>query len=212
MSLSVIGAGLGRTGTHTLKLALEQLGFGPCYHMREVFAHLDTHVAVWNRAASGEAVDWDELFAEYLSAVDLPTSAFAVGLAAHYPAAKVILTERDPERWFRSFSDTISHPMSEELPDHLAAWSAMVRKAIVDRVFDGDITDKAHVIACYERHNAMVRRSIPADRLLVFAVADGWEPLCGFLGVPIPAEPFPKSNSTDEWRERSVTRFGRLMA
>ena len=212
MTLSVIGAGAGRTGTHALKLALEQLGLGPCYHMREIWEHLDTDVPVWDRAASGGPVDWDTLFARYRSAVDFPAAAFCAELAAHYPAAKVVLTERDPERWYQSFSDTIARPMSEELPDRLADWRAMVNKAITDRVFDGNVTDKAHVIACYERHNAMVRRAIPTDRLLVFAVTDGWEPLCAFLGLPVPAEPFPKSNSTDEWISRSEARFGRSMA
>src|SRR4051812_39683738 len=107
MTLSVIGAGLGRTGTASLKLALEQLGLGPCYHMKEVFEHLDAHVPVWDRAADGRTVDWDTLFQGYRSAVDFPAAAFYQEVAGRYPRAKVILTERDPERWYASFKETI---------------------------------------------------------------------------------------------------------
>src|SRR5687768_9780678 len=139
MTLSVLGAGVGRTGTLTLKLALERLGLGPTYHMREVFAHLDTHVPIWDRAADGEKIDWDALFDGYGSAVDFPAAAFYGELADHYPAAKAILTVRDTDRWFRSFSETILHPMTAHLPEHFAGWSGMVRKAIINRIFDGDV-------------------------------------------------------------------------
>ena len=206
MALSIIGAGLGRTGTLSLKLALERLSFGPCYHMKEVFEHLD-HVPVWDRAADGEPVDWDALFQGYRSAVDLPVAAFYRELSFRYPAAKVILTVRDPDRWFRSVSDTILRPLTEPLPDPLADWGAMVRKAILGRVFAGGGADRAHMIASYELHNEEVERTIPPERLLVYEVADGWAPLCGFLGMPVPAEPFPKVNTTDEFRERIAPLF-----
>jgi len=208
MALSVIGAGVGRTGTLSLKLALERLGFAPCYHMREVFEHhLASHVPVWARAADGERIDWDTLFEGYRSAVDFPASAFYGEISQHYPDARVILTVRDPDRWFQSFSDTILHPLTERLPDNLADWGRMVHKAIVDRIFDGQVEDRAHVIACYKRHNEQVRQTIPAERLLVYEVATGWDPLCQFLGVPLPDEPFPKANTTDEFRERIATFF-----
>jgi hypothetical protein len=207
MALSVIGAGVGRTGTLSLKLALERLGFGPCYHTREVFEHLDAHVPLWDRAARGESVDWDALFHGYTSSVDFPSSAFYRELADHYPSAKVVLTVRDPERWFQSFSDTIRRPLTEPLPDHLAAWGAMTNRAIIERVFLGNALDKAHVIARYQHHNEEVQRVISPDRLLVYQVSQGWEPLCEFLGVPIPDEPFPKTNTTDEFRERIGSIF-----
>jgi hypothetical protein len=206
MTLSVIGAGLGRTGTLSLKIALEQLGLGPCYHMKEVFEHLD-HVPMWQRAADGEAVDWDALFAGYRSAVDFPAAAFYEALAAHYPAAKVILTVRDPDRWFQSVDATIFHPLRRPLPAPLADWGRMVRKAILERVFEGDVDDRDHVIACYERHNAAVQRTNPAERLLSYEVSQGWEPLCAFLGVPIPDGPFPKVNTTSEFQERIAHMF-----
>jgi len=181
---------------------LEQLGLGPCYHMKEVFAQLEGHVPVWDQAAHGVGVDWDGLFAGYKSAVDFPAASFYRELADHYPSARVILTVRDPERWFQSFTDTIMRPLTEPPPDHLAAWGAMTRKTITDRIFGGAATDRAHVIARYQHHNEEVQKTIPANRLLVYEVSQGWKPLCAFLGVAIPDEPFPKANTTDEFRER----------
>ncbi len=208
MGLSVIGAGLGRTGTLSLKLALERLGFGPCYHMKEVFQQLDAHVPLWDRAANDEEVDWDTIFEGYQSAVDFPAATFYRELADHYSTSKVILTVRASDRWYQSFSETILIPLVEPLPDHLAAWGAMTRRVIADRIFGGDILDRAQVIASYEQHNEAVRKTIPSERLLVYEVAEGWSPLCRFLGASIPDEPFPKVNSTDEWRSR-IARFRR---
>jgi hypothetical protein len=209
MPLSVIGAGLGRTGTMSLKLALERVGLGPCYHMKEVFAHLETHVPVWDQAADGKRVDWDALFDGYQSAVDHPTAVFYRELAEHYPAAKTVLTVRDPDRWFQSFSATILHPLTEPLPDRLVDWGKMHDKVVLDRVFDGNVADKTHMIASYERHNEGVKRTIPPERLLIYEVAQGWEPLCRFLGVPVPNEPFPISNTAEDFRTHLAPMFKR---
>jgi hypothetical protein len=127
-----------------------------------------------------EGIDWDGLFDGYQAGVDLPVAAFYRELSEHYATAKVILTVRNPNRWFQSFSETILHPLTEPLPDHLAAWGTMVRKAILNRIFGGNVMDRAHVIACYERHNEEVQRTIPPERLLVYDVAQGWEPLIDF--------------------------------
>ncbi len=121
----------------------------------------------------------------------------------------MILTVRDSDRWFESFSATIRRPLTEPLPDNLAAWGDMVHKAIIDRVFAGDAMDRTHVIESYERHNDEVKRTIPLERLLIYEVSDGWEPLCEFLDVPVPEVPFPKVNTTDEFRERIATIFQR---
>jgi hypothetical protein len=207
MALSVIGAGVGRTGTKSLQLALERLGFGPCYHMHEVFNHLATHVPLWDRAARGHEVDWDSLFEGYRSAVDFPVASFYRELAGYYPEAKVVLTVRDSERWFQSFSDTIMYGLSQPLPDNLAAWGAMARKVIFERVFMRDTSNKAHMIECYRRHNEEVQRTIPPERLLVYEVSQGWEPLCAFLGVWVPDEAFPKVNTKDEFQERITSLF-----
>lgn len=205
--LEVIGAGLGRTGTLSLKAALEQLGFNGCYHMVEVFAHPE-HVPVWQAAAERKRVDWDALFAGYRSAVDWPVAQFWRELSEHYPKAKIILTERDAEKWYKSFSDTILRVLTLPTPPDPAmqAHSKMVRAVITDGAFAGKLDDKAHILDVYRRHNEAVKRAIPADRLLVFDAPQGWEPLCRFLGVPVPKTEFPRTNSTDEFIARFTDR------
>jgi hypothetical protein len=198
MPLKVIGAGLGRTGTMSLKLALEQLGFGPCYHMVEVFKLPDAP-GQWSAAADGEAVDWERVFEGFNSTVDWPSASFYRQLADAYPEAKVILTERDADAWYRSTQATIFNvppPQGEPTP-----WHLMVRK-VIGGMFDGDMATKEHVIEVYRRHNDEVRRTIPPERLLIYDVAEGWGPLCAFLGVEVPAGPMPKVNSTEEFQAR----------
>jgi hypothetical protein len=201
MALEVIGAGLGRTGTLTLKTALERLGYAPCHHMLEVFANAERQVPYWNRAALGEKFDWDELYGDYRATVDWPGAYFYAELAERYPDAKVILSLRDPKRWFESMQETILKSMVMMGLDRPAPKDHPMRFAgiiIPERTFNFDFSE-ANVIAAFERHNAEVRRNIPADRLLVFEAAQGWEPLCGFLGVPVPDEPFPRVNSREEF-------------
>jgi hypothetical protein len=203
MPLSVIGAGFGRTGTMSLKLALDRLGFGPCYHMVEVFKNPEAP-GYWEAAADGKAVDWEEVFAGYNSTVDWPSATFYRELADAYPEAKVILTERDPESWFTSTQATIfSLAIRDDTQDE---WQRMVLKVISD-LFDRRMSDKAKLLEVYRRHNEEVRRTIAADRLLVYEVADGWEPLCRFLDVEVPDEPMPKVNSTDEFRQHLAAKL-----
>jgi len=202
MTLSVIGAGFGRTGTLSIKMALEQLGVGRCYHMVEVFEH-PQHIAVWRAAADGQPVDWDALLAGYGAAVDWPACHFWRQLMDHFPDAKVLLTVRDAERWYQSAYDTIYQAMIGSLPiDDPVARSQreMAAKIVLEDTFGGRFEDRAHAIAVYERHNAEVRRAVPPERLLVYELGQGWEPLCRFLGKPVPAEPFPKVNSRDDFR------------
>jgi hypothetical protein len=200
MALQVIGAGLGRTGTLTLKTALEKLGFGPCHHMLEVFAN-PQQVPFWNRAANGEDVDWEEVFGDYGASVDWPSAHFYAELADRYPDAKVILSLRDPGRWYESMAETILKSMSmmgleQPFPDDHPFWFGGT--IIPQKTFGFDFSE-GNVLAAFERHNAEVRRRIPAERLLVFEAAQGWEPLCAFLGVPAPDEPFPRVNSREEF-------------
>lgn len=200
MSLDVIGAGLGRTGTTSLKLALERLGFSRCHHMTELFAYPETG-ALWEAAAEGKPVDWEVLLAGYRATTDWPACNFYRELARIYPQAKVILTVRDPESWFRSTQGTIFAP--ERVAQIAAkAHSGFFKKGIMP-LFDGRLNDREHAIAVYERHNAEVRRTIAPERLLVYDAAQGWEPLCRFLGVPIPADPFPHANTTESFRSRT---------
>ena len=196
MSLEVIGAGLGRTGTLTLKLALEQLGLAPCHHMLEVVAHPE-QAAFWCRAAGGEEVDWEDVFRSYRSAVDWPSAYFYHELAARYPEAKIILTVREPERWYASMSETILKVLNvvADTPSQEARFIDLI---IAQNTFGRDLS-KSNAIEAFERHNEEVRRLIPPDRLLTYDVAQGWGPLCDFFGLPRPDAPFPRANSREEF-------------
>jgi hypothetical protein len=202
--LRVIGAGFGRTGTFSLKAALDSLGVGPTYHMSEVFAHPE-HVPIWQAAADGKPVDWDALFAGYHAAVDWPASAFYRQLMDYYPEAKVILTLRDPERWHESGRNTIfpgrETPAEEPTPEQLE-WQRMAETAMWNGIFDGKVWDREHAIDVFNRHAATVKATVPPDRLLVFEARGGWEPLCAFLGIPVPDEPYPRLNDTASFQER----------
>ena len=206
MSLAVIGAGFGRTGTMSLKLALEHLGLGPCYHMRELLAH-PAQDPVWHAATRGERVDWDALFEGYESAVDWPVAAFWQQLAQHYLHARFILSVRDSHNWHESVLETIFKALSST-PDagdsQARTHRAMTRELILHRTFDGRLDDAAHAIAVYERHNQAVRDGISAHRLLVVEAASGWEPLCTFLACPVPDLPYPHSNSREEFHDRRL--------
>ena len=199
MALKIVGAGFGRTGTLSLKNALETLGFDPCYHMFEVMERPD-HIEMWHRVAFGGPMDWDLLFRDFQSTVDWPAARYWRELAAHYPQAKVLLSVRDPEAWYKSMTDTIFRGMTMQIPDSAPLprrqQMAMARMLVAEDTFDGRFGDKAHAIAVLNRHNDEVRAAIDPSRLLVFDVKEGWEPLCRFLGVPQPGEQFPRLNDT----------------
>jgi hypothetical protein len=199
MALKVVGAGFGRTGTLSLKNALEKLGFAPCYHMMEVFPRPD-HVRMWHRLAFENAIDWDLLFRDFQATVDWPSARWWREIAAHYPEAKVLLSVRDPEAWYKSMIDTIYQPMKWPVPDSVPELARlqneMARKAILEETFDNRFEDKAHAIEIFNRHTQEVRDTIDPARLLVFDVKEGWAPLCHFLEVPIPDQPFPRLNDT----------------
>jgi hypothetical protein len=199
MTLKVIGSGFGRTGTMSLKLALEQIGLGPCYHMSEVFKN-PAAPDMWSKAADDPAhADWETIFAGYNSTVDWPNATYYKELADAYPAAKVIHTERDAEDWYASTQATIFADRGPMDPD--APFPRMIGKVIFP-LFGGRMADKDHLIAVYNAHNARVRQTIPPERLLVYHVADGWAPLCDFLGVPVPEGATPKVNSREEFGAR----------
>ncbi|MEC8792180.1 MAG: sulfotransferase [Pseudomonadota bacterium] len=176
MPLSVIGAGFGRTGTLSLKTALDMTAVGPCYHMKTVIAHPE-HRPLWLAAAAGEAIDWDGLFSGFGSAIDWPACYFWRLLADRYPAAKVILTVRDPDRWYDSVHNTIYQSMIRPGPDGKPQ-AGVSQDIILKRTFDHRFEDRAHALAAFNAHNAAVVAALPAERLLVYRVADGWPPLC----------------------------------
>ncbi len=200
MTLSVIGAGFGRTGTHSMKEALEVLGFGPCHHMVEVLCKPDQR-AKWRSIADGATPDWNDVLGSYRSSIDWPSAYYWRELAEHFPRAKVLLTVRSSESWYTSFSKTILEGIGPNSDPESFGF-----KIIRNKVFDGKPESGAHAIAAYEKNTATVCSSIAADRLLVYRVGDGWEPLCEFLDVAVPATPFPASNSTEEFRQHILKK------
>jgi len=202
--LQVIGAGFGRTGTLSLKAALETLGFAPCHHMESVIEE-PAQAPLWLEADSDPNFDWQRLLARYAAAVDWPTCRFWRSLAAFYPAAKIVLTVRSAESWYKSVANTLMLPLSAPPEADIALPHDMLHMAqslVNVRTFDRRMHDAAHCMAIYEAHNRAVVAGIPAERLLVYRVEEGWEPLCHFLAVPVPATPFPRANSTEEWRRK----------
>ena len=199
MTIHLVGAGLGRTGTMSLKLALERLLGGTCHHMMEVFGHPD-EVPVWHAAMRGEPVDYPELLAGYTAIVDYPGAAVWRELAAAFPDAPVLLSTRSSaEAWWESASNTILVRRPGDVADD--------RRHMVDEMFlrslGGDITDREAMMAAYDAHNAAVRSEVPADRLVEYQPGDGWGPLCAALDLPVPDEPFPHTNTREEFRERA---------
>jgi hypothetical protein len=199
MKLEVVGAGLGRTGTHSLKIALEQLLGGPCYHMLEVFQHPE-HIPMWHGAARGGMPDWDELFADYVSVVDWPAASFWREISQANPDAVVLLSTRESsEAWWQSAHNTIFEIARTGPPGGGDAWFEMWN-AIARNRFTEQLEDADAAIAAYERHNADVRVSVPSDRLIDWQPGDGWGPICEVLDLPVPDQPFPHVNTTSDFR------------
>ena len=197
MSLQVIGAGFGRTGTRSLQTALQILGFDACYHMLEVMPQGPTGMQLWEQAIRGEP-DWDTIFSGYKATVDFPGCTFWKQLAEYYPDARVLLSVRDPESWFQSTQETIFSP--DWIKFIQTSPAAEFFSGTVKAIFDDRMHDREHLIRCFNEHIAHVQAAIPADRLLTYKVQEGWQPLCNFLQVEVPAEPFPKINDAAETR------------
>jgi Sulfotransferase domain len=199
MALKVIGSGLGRTGTMSLKLALEQLGFSKCYHMVEVFLN-QHHGQLWVDAADGHP-DWDRLFEGYAATVDYPGARFWRPLAEFYPQAKVLHSVRDPDKWFDSTQATIFSERNlgrvTNIPGLQTFFDKAVHSGFADKIHDRDF-----MVAYFKRHTDDVIRTIPKERLLVYETGSGWEPLCAFLGVPVPESPFPRENTREKFAAR----------
>jgi hypothetical protein len=198
-SLQVIGAGFGRTGTTSLKKALEILGFGPCYHMQTAMTHL-RHPYFWLRARAGEPVDWRAFFRRYRAAIDWPACEFYRDLMLACPHARVVLTVRDPAQWYDSVAGTL-RAIGRCFPWWFPPAIARMQDAIIwNGRFHGRFDERDAAIREFLAHVEDVRRVVPADRLLVFDVAQGWEPLCAFLERPVPNQPFPRLNDRDFFR------------
>ena len=211
MTLQVIGAGFGRTGTLSLKSALQELGFGKCYHMVEILRK-PSHMRQWSKIMQGGNADWQELFNGYRSAVDWPVAAYYSDLMAVFPEAKVILTVRDPWSWHRSIMTTFYQARRAfvvrvtRLFPTLHQFLTGMESALWQGIFQNKLDDREHAIKIFKSHIEEVKRVVPAKRLLVFEARQGWKPLCTFLNVPVPADkPYPHKH-----RGTLVRRFLQL--
>lgn len=212
--LLVVGTGFGRTGTLSLKRALEQIGFGPTYHMEEVLKR-PAHLRAWVRHARTGEADWATLLAGFRSTVDYPACIVWRDLVALHPGAKVVHTVRDAEAWWESTRTTIYGGRTmlphwlRSLAPPLGDYVELNERMLWQGVFGGRFLDRDHAIAVYRRHTEEVVGGLDPERVLVFEVAQGWEPLCAFLGVPVPDTPFPHVNDA-AWMRRRITavRYG----
>ena len=209
MTLKVIGAGFGRTGTLSLKEALEKIGYGPCHHMKEVFLNSD-QTEYFYLASMGEKVDWDEVFKDYNSTVDWPAAAYYKELSDKYPDAKIILGMRDANSWYDSASTTI-YLMSQNFPKWIrfifprtSKLFTMIDKTVFVEPFSYRFEDRESTIKVFNDHVEEVKRVIPEEKLLMHSPKDVWEPLCEFLDVPIPEEPYPWVNDSKVFAKRLI--------
>ncbi|MCV2868482.1 hypothetical protein OEW28_07560 [Defluviimonas sp. WL0002] len=207
MTLRVIGSGFGRTGTMSVKRALEMLGIGKCHHMGEIYGNF-WQVPYWQAASRGESVDWEFLLSGYGASIDWPSAHFWRELSVAFPDARIIHTTRSAESWWQSYSDTIMKFIDAgmELPDgpirDMCDWCV---QTIGEKTFGSDFRDQEAGLKAFDRRLAEVREAIPEDRLLVFDVAEGWAPLCDFLGVPVPKVPFPRTNDRRDFWQNFAT-------
>jgi hypothetical protein len=219
MALQIIGAGLGRTGTESLKKALELLGYGSCYHMFELVRKPE-RLRYWEQLGRGEIPDYDALFEGYQATSDFPAAIYYREFMQQYPDAKVVLTVRDADSWFESASRTILRGIPPFILAVLKFFARLSKKGkaqikvngyaveLVHRQFFGGRTrDREYCKKVFLEWNEEVKRNVPADKLLVFEVKQGWQPLCEFLGVPVPAEPFPRANAGEGFNLKMIDRI-----
>jgi hypothetical protein len=216
--MKIIGAEMGRTGTKSLQLALQELGFDPCYHMSEVPQRAG-HIDLWYAAVQGASVDWDTLLGRYQATVDFPGCLFYRELMARYPDAKVLLSVRDPERWYESTYETI-YQATNSVPlwfrilfPPMGKLYEMVHHSTWQGLFQGQFADRQRAVQTFVAWNEQVQRDVPAEKLLVYNVKAGWGPLCAFLDIPAPNKPFPHVNDRAEMlptypRDSHHRRFG----
>ena len=202
MSLKIIGSGFGRTGTLSLKAALEIVGYGPCYHMQEVVKRT-AHINMWYQIGRGQPVPWEKIFGKFQATVDFPASIFYRELLDSYPEAKVVHTVRDPERWYDSTAETIYGAANNfpfwvpKLFPWLGRFIDLQEKLVWEKIFNGRFPDRAYAIQGFNEHTEAVKQHVPPEKLLIFQVKEGWEPLCAFLEVPVPDVPFPHVNDRE---------------
>lgn len=202
--MKVIGCGFGRTGSMSMKIALEQLGVGPCHHMDEVIANPAEQLPYWLAASKGEKINWNDALKGYESCVDWPTAAYWPVLAKHFPEAKILLTTRSAESWYNSISKTIFKIMGDATNasgNEPNPFGEMLQHMILENTFKGDITDRDHCINVFNKNVQAVKDSFSGNKLFIYNIGDGWEGLCKWLDVPVPDIPFPRTNNQQEFFE-----------
>lgn len=205
--MKLINAGLGRTGTTSLKGALDRLGFGPVYHTTDLFTS-PKDLDLWEGAMEGEEVDWRAFFAGY-EVADWPVGLFYKDIIRAHPEAKVMLSVRDPEGWFESINGTLKQMQSFNLPiPQVRRVKRFLNVYAIEGLFEGKVDDKAFMVDFFERHTQGVKDFVGEENLLVYGVKEGWVPLCDFLEVEAPDEPFPRLNQRGGIRELAAKMFG----
>ena len=204
MPLDILGLGLPRTGTKTLKKALEILGYQKCYHMYELRIHPE-HISYWEAASDGAEVDWEKLFTGYCAATDYPAAYHWRTLLKRYPNALVILTVREPAAWYRSAKETV-FKIANNIPNNNSPLAQ--RRRLWKRDMSkwlGEETDNAQLmLKKFAEHQQDVQSIVPTEHLLIYDVREGWEPLCSFLSKDIPNREFPWTNTTTDFLERQT--------
>lgn len=197
MTLKIIGAGFGRTGTSSTKRALEQLGLNPCYHMVELMRN-QHHLPHWQALYNGMDMNLEDIFGNYQASLDWPACRFWEVTARAYPHAYILLTTRDPQKWHESFMATLypamTNPNAPESP-----LLTLARRIVLEDTFHGRADDADYAISVFSKHLDYVQQTAPKDRLIVYDVVEGWPPLCEILGCDIPLEPFPHSNTREDY-------------
>jgi len=222
MSLSVIGTGLSRTGTTTLRKVLEELGFSPCYNSTELFIR-PRGIEFWEGLEQGEEVDFENFFSNYNGIIGFPGYIFHQQLKAEYPDARVILSYREPEEWYEDISKTVFESVSSHvnkayaeevrsfdpyLADCIERIHALQLRILEENYFEGRFADKDYAVQRYVEWNEGIKDIYSEDELLVYQVTEGWEPVCKFLGVPVPeGKEFPHLNHPKTFHNRSTSGF-----
>lgn len=205
--MKLINAGFGRTGTTSLKAALERLGFGPVFHSTDLIVN-SGQLDIWERALQGETIDWRAFFEPY-EVADWPVGLVYRDVIRAHPEAKVMVSVRDPEGWVESITSQFQQIRSLKLPvPRLKRMKRILETYAVNGLFEGRMDDRAFMAEFFERHTEAVKAFVGSDNLLVYSVKEGWDPLCTFLGVEAPEEPFPRLNERGGFREMATRLFG----
>lgn len=204
--MRLINAGFGRTGTTSLKAALEELGYGPVFHSTHLIQSKDG-LDYWEAAVRWEDVDWAEFFKGY-DVADWPTGLFYREIISAHPDAKVMITVRDPEGWYKSIHGQLSKLMKIHLPfKKFKRFKALMKEYAFEKLFEGNFDDQSHMIQFFETYTQSVIDFVGEENLLVYDVRQGWEPLCEFLGEPVPDKPFPRLNTQESIKDILASVF-----